>query len=259
MNYLKGIALFVALILIGGVMMIIAIPMWGNTRLNRMFFKSFSWAARKIVGLKFVVLHEERLYEHRPAVLVSNHQTGLDLAIVGSLCPTRSIVVAKREIQFIPLFGWFFRAAGNLLINRSKAEDAKAMINRVTRELKEKNLNLVIFPEGTRNRHRENDDLMLPFKKGAFHIASRTGFPIVPVICSTLKGKSVWENFDLRGGTVVMSILPPVSTEGLSLDQTDALRDTIREQMLTELKRINALAETYETQASSCCGGGCCS
>jgi lysophosphatidate acyltransferase len=260
-NYLKGVLLFIALLIIGGVMMIIALPLWGNTILNRWFLQSFSFAARKIVGLKFVVLNEEKINTRRPAVLIGNHQTGLDLAIIGALCPARSVIVAKKELQYIPLFGWFFKAAGNLLINRSKAEDAKSMINRVTTELNEKNLNLVIFPEGTRNRHKDGSELMLPFKKGAFHIAARTGLPVIPVVCSTLKGKSIWENFDLKGGIIVMSVMDPVETQGLSTAEVDLLRDQIREQMIVELRRVNILADQYEANAkdSKKCAPGCCS
>ena len=237
--------------------MIIALFMWGNTRLNRVFFKLFGFAARNIVGIKQVVLHEERLYAERPTVIIGNHQTALDLAVIGSLCPTRSVVVAKKEIQYIPLFGWFFRAAGNILIDRSKSDDAKKLINRVTTTLRQQNLNLVVFPEGTRNRHREQDELMLPFKKGAFFLAVNTKLPLVPVVCSTMRGKAVWENFDLAGGILVISVLEPMETKDLAPNQVDAFRNRVRTLMMDELKRLNSLAEEYTSDAKKSGRQGC--
>jgi 1-acyl-sn-glycerol-3-phosphate acyltransferase len=259
-GFIKAFLLFIALLLIGGVLAVIAIPLWGNPRLNRWFVVSFSFATQKIVGIKIVFLNEERIRSRRPAVLIANHQSGLDLGILGLVCPSHSVIVAKKEIQYIPLFGWFFKAAGNVMINRSRSEDAKSMISRMTAQLEQKKLNLVIFPEGTRNRYQNGADGLLPFKKGAFYIGTRTGFPIIPVVCSSLKGKGVWENFELNGGIIVISVLPPVETRGLSPEQMDGLKDLIREQMLTELKRVNELAAQYEANekdskksASNCC------
>ena len=244
-HLLKAFLLFVAMILIGGFLMLLALVMWGNPRLNRLFLQSFGWSTRKIVGIKQIVLNEPRIRSRRPAVLIANHQSGLDLAILGSICPTRSVIVAKKEIQYIPLFGWFFKGAGNILINRSKTEDAKRMINAVKEALTQKNLNMVIFPEGTRNRHGAGDDLMLPFKKGAFYLAVSTQLPLIPVVCSSLKGKAVWENFDLGGGVVVLSVLEPIETKDLAPHEVDAFRTRVRELMVAELKRVNALADEY--------------
>ena len=245
MNFIKGLLLLISMLFIGGYSMLCALAMWGSSKLNRIFLRSFGWATRRIVGLEQIVLHEERLNAHRPCVIVANHQTGLDLAILGSICPQSTVIVAKKELQYIPLFGWFFKAAQNILINRSKTEDAKRLINTVTQTLIQKNLNLVVFPEGTRNRHGSGH-LLLPFKKGAFHLAVSTKLPLVPVVCSSLQGKAIWENLDLAGGTVFMSVLEPIDTRNVGPKEVDAFRDQVRNLMLAEIQRINLLADEHQ-------------
>jgi 1-acyl-sn-glycerol-3-phosphate acyltransferase len=161
------------------------------------------------------------------------------------------VIVAKKSIQYIPLFGWFFKIAGNLLIDRSKTSDAKRMMNEVEQKLIRDDLNLTVFPEGTRNRSVPDAKTgviadLLPFKKGAFFLAANLGLPIIPVVCSSLRGKAIWENFELAGGTVVISVLEPVETKGLSSEQIDQLRESIWKQMATEFLRINALADATD-------------
>jgi lysophosphatidate acyltransferase len=248
MGYVKAVLLFFALVGTGFVFAMVSIFQWGNATLNRRFMRSFSFWVKKIVGLKFQIENEDRLYLHRPAILTSNHQTGLDLGIIGTLAPPNSVIVAKRELLYIPFFGWMFLAAGNILINRSRSREAKEAITSVIDRLKNKNLNLIIFPEGTRNKGAEDE--LLPFKKGMFHLSVQSGFPIIPVVCSSLKRVAIWENYELQGGTVYMSVLMPIfprpipagsPTEVRSAENAEVSRLTaeVRALMQAELIRLN--------------------
>lgn len=210
-----------------------------KTKLNQILITPFGLFARFIVGIKLEVLNEERLHLHRPMIFFGNHQTGLDLAIIGSVCTDGAVIVGKKEIQKIPIFGWFWKSAGNLLINRANPEEAKAQIAELRQTLIQKNLNLAIFPEGTRSKSGE----ILPFKKGVFYLAAQTKLPLIPVVCSRLKGKAIWENFELRGGKVIISVLEPIDTKNLQEADLDVFRDQIRVKMIAEYERINALAD----------------
>jgi 1-acyl-sn-glycerol-3-phosphate acyltransferase len=220
---------------------------------NQFFLIPFGMFVRALVGIKVVILHKQRVSENRPAVLIGNHQTALDFAVISHACPGGMIIVAKRELKFIPIFGWFFWIAGNLLIDRSNPRSAKKQLDGARTILKEKNLNLAIFPEGTRSRNQE----ILPFKKGAFHIAVSLGFPILPVVCSNLKGKAIWEKKELAGGYAVISVMEPISTAGVTSEQLEDLMKSIREKMIVEFDRVNALAKDYDqrksSQKESCC------
>ncbi len=250
MGYLKGILLAVGLIVFGLFAFILAVlallvsPVFPKLRFeaNYFFLGPFGWFARFIVGVKLRFIHRERLAGWRPAVFIGNHQSGMDLGIIGTACPRRSVIVAKKEIQNIPIFGWFFKIAGNLMIDRKKTFEAKTQMEAIREVMKKRDLNLVIFPEGTRSKTQN----FLPFKKGAFHLALATGFPIVPVICSTLTKKAVWETFDLRGGNVIISVLDAIPTQGLGVKDVDALKERVRAVMLLEYERINQIAEEYD-------------
>jgi 1-acyl-sn-glycerol-3-phosphate acyltransferase len=262
MGYLKSVALLLAMILIGfyaftlGVFALALTPVFPRLRYrsNQFFIVPFGVFARWCVGVKLVVLNAKTCAV-RPAVLVGNHQTGLDLAIISKGAPGPILIVAKRELKNIPIFGWFFWMAGNILIDRSNPRSARRQLEDARKLLRDKNLNLAVFPEGTRSR----DQQMLPFKKGAFHIAVTMGLPIVPIVCSSLKGKAIWEKADLGGGFVVLSILDPIPTEGMAMDQIDALMVRVRQQMMQEFTRITELATAYDERTLKPKDESCCS
>jgi 1-acyl-sn-glycerol-3-phosphate acyltransferase len=79
--------------------------------------------------------------------------------------------------------GQVFLAGKNLLIDRKNRKNAIDALNSVGDRMKKENLSIFMFPEGTRSRQRDNT--LLPFKKGAFHIAKNGKFPIVPIVSST--------------------------------------------------------------------------
>lgn len=105
-------------------------------------------------------------------------------------------------------------------------------------------MKLWIFPEGTRGSGQE----MLPFKKGAFYIAIKSQLPISPVVYTHyhfLDHKK--ERFD--PGEVIMTVLPPVSTKGMTLEQMPELMDRVYD-MMSEVYRSSS-AEISNAQPTS--------
>ncbi len=250
MGFLKAALLALGLLcfgfigFVGALLALMLSPLFPGLRFysNSFFLEPFGWFARRVVGVKLTILNRERIHESRPAIFIGNHQSGLDLAVIGQCCPVRSVIVGKKELKAIPVFGWFFWIAGNLLIDRSNKSSAKAQIEKVRQKLSERNLNLAIFPEGTRSKTGE----ILPFKRGAFYLAVSTGYPIIPVVCSNLQGKGIWERFQLKGGNVVLSVLPPIETKGLNLSDLSVFSDQVRGKMVEEYARVSALAEEMD-------------
>ncbi|MBU6154328.1 MAG: 1-acyl-sn-glycerol-3-phosphate acyltransferase [Bdellovibrionales bacterium] len=250
MGFIKGVLLALGLLFFGlfgfscALIALLLTPVFPTLRFfsNSFFLEPFGWFARTLVGVKLTVLNRGRIHAARPAIFIGNHQTGLDLAVIGQCCPVRSVIVGKKELKAIPLFGWFFWIAGNLLIDRANKSSAKAEIERVRKKLKERDLNLAIFPEGTRSKTGE----ILPFKRGAFYLAVSTGYPIIPVVCSNLQGKGIWERFQLKGGNVVVSVLPPIETGSLNLSDLSSFSDQVRKLMVDEYVRVSALAEELD-------------
>ena len=110
------------------------------------------------------------------AVLVSNHQSLVDIPLLLAAFPRPVKFLAKRELGEIPLFGKAMAAAGNLFVDREDPRDAVLLLRDAGARVRAGTL-LVVFPEGTRSPDGSIGD----FKTGAFFIAQRSGMPVVPV------------------------------------------------------------------------------
>ncbi len=236
--FFKAVLLFIAMMLFALLVLVFGLPWWGNPKLNRVFIYLFSNFSCWLVGIDLEIINPEKIYLKRPAVFIGNHQSGLDFALIGSMNPDYSVIVGKREISYIPILGWYFKVAGNLMIDRSNRVDSQKSINQLAGVLVDKNLTASIFPEGTRNR--QSNEIMLPFKKGAFHIAFAKGIPIVPVVCSSLKGIAVWERFELAGGRVLVKIMDPIETKNIPITEINSFIEMVRDKMQLELNALNA-------------------
>jgi 1-acyl-sn-glycerol-3-phosphate acyltransferase len=209
---------------------------YGDLNLDHYFGHFFAWGVTRISRIRVTHQGLEHLSAHQPCIYVANHQSGMDMSNFGTIYPKRTVLVGKKELAYIPFFGLFFKAAGNIMINRSKRVSAMASLAGAVEQIKAKNLSVWVFPEGTRN---QSQDLLLPFKKGAFYMAIQAQVPIVPIVCSPLDGVLRWKDKYMPGGDVCVRILPPVSTKGYGERDAEKLGHLVREQMiaaLTELK-----------------------
>ncbi|KAG2468834.1 CO4 protein, partial [Polypterus senegalus] len=146
--------------------------------------------------LQFMLLHIKYLYgikidvkgwENFPVkeqyVVVSNHQSSLDLLGMMEILPGRCVPIAKRELMYAGTAGLACWLAGVIFINRKKTDDAISVMSEAAQTMIMEDVRVWVFPEGTRN----HDGSMLPFKRGAFHLAVQAQVPIVPVVMSSYK------------------------------------------------------------------------
>ena len=132
----------------------------------------------------------------------------------------------------MPLFGQLYWITGNILIDRANRSKAKGTIDQVVDSIKKSDVSVWMFPEGTRSRGRG----LLPFKTGAFHAAIGAGVPIIPIVCSSTNDIKLnrWNN-----GHVIVEMLPPISVEGYSKENTRELSTICREQMIAKLAELD--------------------
>jgi 1-acyl-sn-glycerol-3-phosphate acyltransferase len=219
-----------------------ALIRWRRAENNFLFGKLYGPVSRAIMGIRVHLEGEEHL-RIRPAIFVINHQSGLDMATLQAAYPPGAVIVGKKEIRRIPVFGLMFEAFGNVLIDRKDRRNALSGLNAAAAEMKRRNLSAWIFPEGTRNPSGEG---LLPFKKGAFYMALQSGAPIVPVVCSKLERLV---NFDLRyarSGNMVIRALPPLPTGGLASGEVDRLLEETRNRMLVALAEVSREAAAMD-------------
>jgi 1-acyl-sn-glycerol-3-phosphate acyltransferase len=219
----------------------IAVLKWDRERVMRTWIPRWWQIMRRILGWEVFVDGEELLEASRPAVIVVNHQSSLDIVLWARFFPPRTVVVGKKQIRRIPVWGYIFTGTGNILIDRDNPERARRSVAEAGRRIRAESLNVWMAPEGHRNLRLE----MLPFKKGAFHLAVAAGVPVLPVIVGP-----IWTVFDasrwmLRPGDVRVKVLAPVPTAGLTESDIDPLLKRVRAAM--DAARRELIASSGET------------
>ena len=130
----------------------------------------------KISGADLIVTGTENIPLDEPVLYVSNHQGNMDIPILYSTAPQTMAFVAKKEMEKIPLLGYWMKERGCVFINRDNARNSLKAINQAIENLKSGN-SIAIFPEGTRSKGPEMGD----FKPGSLRIAIKSGVKVIPV------------------------------------------------------------------------------
>jgi len=126
-----------------------------------------------------------------PVIVVSNHSSFLDIPLICRTIPVNLHFTAKSQVKKMPLFGIYMMATGMIFIDRSNRQKAIKSINKAAKLIKS-GKNVLIYPEG----HRSANGKIARFKKGAFHLAIKSGADIVPV---GIKGAAnVWPKSKLQ-------------------------------------------------------------
>lgn len=162
---------------------------------------------------------------------------------LGRAFPKHCSVTAKRSLKYIPFLGWFMALSGTVFIDRSNRESAIAAFDGAVKEIRGNKQSVWIFPEGTRSYFNKPD--LLPFKKGAFHLAVQAGVPVVPVVVQNYSHVLYLQKRTFEPGVIKVKALEPIQTENLTMEDIDRLTVETRERML---KEIQALGEGKKTE-----------
>ncbi len=208
----------------------------GNRQTLYVYGKVFCRGLARMMGWSIEVENRERLEAFRPCVIVANHQSFLDVVTFGAVFPRRTVSAGKREIGRIPIFGWFYRLSGNLIIDRAHARSALESLEQAARTMAEEKIAVWFMPEGHRNTGPE----LLPFKTGAFRLALAAGAPIVPIVAEPLTVVCDTNRHLARPGRLRMRVLEPVPTEGLDSKDLPSLVFAVRSQMQAALDELRS-------------------
>ncbi len=140
----------------------------------------WSRACVRNARIELDVTGREHLASGETFLVMSNHQSLYDIPDLFQAVGPNLRMIAKKELFNVPIFGGALEASGFIAIDRSNRHAAIRSLERA-RNLLASGTHVWIAPEGTRSATGE----LLPFKKGAFHLALESGLPILPV---TLQG-----------------------------------------------------------------------
>jgi 1-acyl-sn-glycerol-3-phosphate acyltransferase len=194
------------------------------------------WAARTICGVRWQVRGSDNLPDG-PAVLLSKHQSTWETFFYVSWMPRMLCFVFKRELLWIPFFGWGIGLLKMIHIDRTQGRDAfESVVTQGHRVLAEGRW-IIMFPEGTRTPVGSQGK----YKSGGARLAVRTGAPVVPI---AVNAGECWpkRRFVLTPGLVTVSIGPLIPTEGR---KPDAVNDDVERWIEAEMRRISP--DAYRT------------
>jgi len=163
--------------------------------------KAFKYVMRLTTGVSFIIEDpEDYLGSTRPAVFIGNHQTELDVLMLGCIFPKYCSVTAKSSLKKTPFLGWFMRLSRTVFIDRANPTNARSAMAGAAEEIQHNKQSVYMFPEGTRSYSKE--PMLLPFKKGAFHLAVQAGVPIVPVVVANYSNVLYVKGWRFNSGSI---------------------------------------------------------
>ncbi|XP_078001253.1 1-acyl-sn-glycerol-3-phosphate acyltransferase alpha-like [Glandiceps talaboti] len=191
-----------------------------------------------IFGFHMDVKDRYHLDSKEPAVVVVNHQSALDQIAMMELLPRHGCcMTAKKSLMYAGTFGIAALLCGTIFIDRTKRTKAKTLTDQIVSVITKKKTKVWLYPEGTRSSGTGLD--MLPFKKGAFHIAVAAQVPVIPVVLSNYKDCYNPKKYKFDPVNVTITVLPPISTNGLTAEDVPEFTEKIRELMLYTYKETS--------------------
>lgn len=133
-----------------------------------------------ISGVKLTVIGEENVPRDEPVLYIGNHRSFFDVVVTYSRCPGLTGYIAKDGVNKVPIFRIWMKRLHCIFLKRDDMKEGLKVILKAIEYVKS-GISICIFPEGTRNKDRDNPTSLLPFKEGSFKIASKTGCKIVPM------------------------------------------------------------------------------
>ncbi len=185
----------------------------------------------RLAGVPIVLHGADHLTRAGDAcIIVSNHTSFLDVAILGALLPRRVRYVAKIELARSWTTRWPLAGIGTLFVERFDRRRALEDYRRIV-AIAGEGPPLLFFAEGTLRA----EPGLLPFQPGAFLAAAEKGLPIVPIAITGLRAILPGDSRRPRPGAAALTILPPVSADGAGRQRAsiaNALRDETRARIL---------------------------
>jgi 1-acyl-sn-glycerol-3-phosphate acyltransferase len=204
----------------------------------------WAWMILAIGGVSLKVNGLNRIDANRQYVFMVNHQSNIDIPVLIQSFPAFQLRwIAKKELLWVPLFGWAMWASKHIIIDRSDRIGALGSLERAKERMKA-GVSVVVFPEGTRS----TDGKLLPFKRGGFLLAIRAQTPIVPVAINgsgPLLPRGDWR---IRRGQVEVTVGEPVPVEHYRPGTLRALSEHVQELIG---KNLHTASETRQEKAST--------
>ncbi len=184
-------------------------------RLISSYARTMIWLLRVVCGIRHEVRGLENIPQE-PCIVLAKHQSAWETLALQQIFPPQ-VWVLKRELLWLPFFGWGLAMTSPIAIDRSDGKGAMKQLLRQGKERLAQGFCVVIFPEGTRVPYGKRGK----YKIGGALLAASTGAPVVPVAhnAGRLWGRKA---FSKHSGLVTVSIGKPIATQGRKAEEINA-------------------------------------
>ncbi len=234
MLFLRSSLFFIGQLITAPIFTLIALLAWPvnpilRNQLISGWARSMIWWLRVTCNVRHEISGMENIPD-RPCIILAKHQSTWETFAFQAIFPTQ-VYVLKRELLWIPIFGWGLAMTSPIAINRASGREAlKQLVSKGQARLAQ-GLWVVIFPEGTRMR---------PYQQGKYHIggawlACQTKTPVLPVAHNA--GHCWPKGFIKQAGVIKLHIGPAIATADL---KADALNLKVEQWIEAQMQVINA-------------------
>ena len=185
----------------------------------------------RVCGIQVRAKGQENVNPLMPRIYMTNHQSYFDIFALLANIPVDFKFILKQELMKLPFLGPAMRRAGYIGIVREEPRKAIQSMNEAAEKIKA-GLSVVMFPEGTRSV----DGRLLPFKKGGFKLALKSGCDIVPVAINNSYRIVPKGSLKINKGTFQICIGRPIPVKNYDRKRIVQLMERVREGMLKQME-----------------------
>ncbi len=198
-------------------------------RLISSYARTMIWLLGIVCGIRHQVVGIEHVPKE-PCIVLCKHQSAWETLALQIILPPQ-VWVLKRELLWLPFFGWGLAMTSPIAINRSDGKGAMKQLLKQGKQRLKQGFFVVIFPEGTRIPYGQRGK----YKIGGAMLAASASVPVLPIAhnAGRLWGRN---SFIKRPGLITMSIGTPIATRGLKADEINARAESWIED---EIERID--------------------
>lgn len=228
---------FVALMFVV-VLLVIPASFFGRIRGGNFIYvlcRAWSGTWFALIGIRQRNIYLAPHDPHQACIFVANHISYMDIPAVVKALPQPLRILGKAEMAKVPVFGYIYSRAA-VMVDRSSMEHRAKSVH-ILKSVLKKGISIMIYPEGTFNL---TDQPLKAFYDGAFRIAIETGTPIKPIILpDTIDRMHYRSIFSLTPGRMRAVFMDQVEVEGLTLADTQMLKDKVHALMTAEMLNLS--------------------
>ena len=194
--------------------------------------KIINWGFRCVAALsgsKTTITGKENIPEDQPVVFIGNHRSYYDIIIGYPHMPFHTSVISKAGLKKVPAIGSWMKRLGCLFLERDNMRQGLSVILEGIEQIKNGS-NMLVFPEGTRNKGEGIGE----FHAGTFKLAIKSKAAIVPVVQTHTREIFEAHFPRLHPQRTSLAFLPPIETKNLSKEEIKELPEYVRQIMLKE-------------------------